>query len=169
MRRGAVILLLGVIAAITAYCALYFGKTREERQLLEAPAPELAWLKKEFRLSDAEFERVAKLHDGYLPRCEDLCRQIAQKNGELKQLVAAGDVNAAAVQDKLKEVGALRVQCQMNMFNHFLEVSRQMPPEQGKRYLQWVQQQTLTPEHSMEQRHAEESAAVQRPAGPHHH
>jgi len=29
----------------------------------------------------------------------------------------------------------------------------QMPPEQGRRYLQWVQRRTLTPEHDMAQRH----------------
>lgn len=171
MNRGAIILLMGLVAAVTAYCALYYGRTHEERKLLEAPAPELAWLKKEFQLSDAEFERVAKLHDGYLPRCEELCRQIAGRNRELKQLVASTNVDARAVEEKLKEVGELRVQCQKNMFNHFLEVSRQMPPEQGKRYLQWVQQQTLAPEHGMEQRHGsgpalETGSTAQ---GHHHH
>ncbi len=170
MKRSAIILLLGLVAAVTAYCALYYGKTREQRQLLEAPAPELAWLKKEFQLGDAEFERVAKLHEGYMPRCEELCRQVAHKNSELKQLVSAANVDASAVEEKLKEAGDLRVQCQKNMFNHFLEVSRQMPPEQGRRYLQWVQQQTLTDEHEMEQRHGSaQSQAAEQKAESHHH
>ena len=59
--------------------------------------------------------------------------------------MAGTHVDAKAVEQKLKEAGELRVQCQQNMFNHFLEVSRQMPSEQGKRYLQWVQERTLTP------------------------
>ena len=121
--------------------------------MLESPAPELAWLKKEFQLGGAEFERVAKLHEGYMPRCAELCRRIAEKNSELQQVISATNVDAKAVEQKLKEAGNLRVECQQNMFNHFLEVSRQMPAEQGRRYLQWVQQRTLTPEHDMSQRH----------------
>jgi hypothetical protein len=31
------------------------------------------------------------------------------------------------------------------MMQHFYEVSRAMPPDQGKRYLTWVQQETLLP------------------------
>ena len=155
MKRAALILLVGLLVAVAGYCTLYYRGTREHRQMLESPAPELAWLKKEFRLGDAEFERIAKLHDGYLPRCAELCRRIAAKNSELQQLMTGTNVDAKAVEQKLKEAGELRVQCQQNMFNHFLEVSRQMPPEQGNRYLQWVHQRTLTPEHDMAQRHGE--------------
>jgi hypothetical protein len=169
MKRVVVILSLGVLAAMTAYCAVYFAKTRDQRQLLESPAPELAWLKKEFHLGDAEFSRIATLHDGYLPRCEELCRRIAQKNSELKQLVAGTNVDAQAVERTLKEAADLRADCQKNMFNHFLDVSRQMPPEQGRRYLQWVQQQTLAPDHDMGQRHTSEKVPTAPEAPQHHH
>jgi len=153
MKRAALILVVGLLAAVGGYCTLYYCGTRPQRHMLESPAPELAWLRKEFNLSDAEFARVAELHEGYMPRCAELCRQIAKKNAELRQLLAGTNVDAKAVEQKLKEAGELRVQCQKNMFNHFLEVSHQMPPEQGRRYLQWVQQKTLTPEHDMAQRH----------------
>lgn len=163
MKRAALILLAGLLAAAAGFCALYYLGLHEHRSMLESPAPELAWLKREFRLGDAEFERVARLHDGYMPRCAELCRQIAARNAELQQLLAGTNVDAKAVEQKLKEAGDLRVQCQQNMFNHFVEVSRQMPPEQGRRYLQWVQQRTLTPEHDMAQRHDNGHA----PAHPH--
>jgi Spy/CpxP family protein refolding chaperone len=154
MKRAALILFVGLVAAIAGYCTLYYCGTRPQRQMLESPTPELAWLKKEFNLGDAEFARVAELHEGYMPRCAELCRQIAKRNSELQQLLGGTNVDAKVVEQKLKEAGDLRVQCQQNMFNHFLEVSRQMPPEQGKRYLQWVQQRTLVPEHDMAQRHS---------------
>ena len=156
MKRATIILIAGLLAAVAAYCAIYYRGTSEHRRMLEGPAPELAWLKKEFQLGDAEFERIAKLHEGYMPRCAELCRRIADKNSELQQLIAGTNVDKAAVEQKLREAGDLRVQCQQNMFNHFLEVSRHMPPEQGRRYLQWVQQRTLTPEHDMAQRHGAE-------------
>ena len=153
MKRAMIILIGGLVAAMAGYCAIYFRGTSEQRQMLECPAPELAWLKKEFQIPDAEFDRITKLHEAYLPRCAEFCQRIAEKNAELHQLLASSNVDSIAVEQKLKEAGDLRVQCQQNMFNHFLEVSRQMSPEQGQRYLQWVQQRTLTPEHDMAQRH----------------
>ena len=35
------------------------------------------------------------------------------------------------------------------MLKHFFEVSRTMPPEQGRRYLTWVQEQTCLREQTM--------------------
>jgi Spy/CpxP family protein refolding chaperone len=153
MKRAALILVVGLLAAVAGYCTLYYCGTKQRREMMESPAPELAWLKNEFKLGDAEIKRITELHEGYIPRCTELCRQIAKKNSELQQLLGGTNVDAKVVEQKLKEAGDLRVQCQQNMFNHFLEVSRQMPPEQSKRYLQWVQQRTLTPEHDMAQRH----------------
>jgi Spy/CpxP family protein refolding chaperone len=156
MKRAVAIAIAGLVAAVASYCVLYHCGTKKHREMMQAPAPELAWLKKEFRLSDAEFDRITKLHEGYMPRCAELCRRIAHKNSELQQIISSTNVDAQAVEHKLKEAGDLRVECQKNMFNHFLEVSHQMPPEQGKRYLQWVQQRTLTPDHDMvDQYHGE--------------
>lgn len=149
MKRAVFIIMAGLAAAAAGYCALYFHGTSEHRQMLESPAPELAWLKKEFHLGDAEFERIAQLHEGYMPRCAELCRRIVQKNSELRLLVSAADVDSKAVEQKLKEAGDLRVECQKNMFNHFLAVSRQMPAGQGRRYLQWVEQRMVAPDHDM--------------------
>src|SRR5262245_20235184 len=128
MKRTAVILIVGLVAAVAGYCALYYCGTKKHREMMQSSAPELAWLKNEFRLTDAEFDRIAKLHEGYMPRCAELCRRIAEKNSELRHIVSSTHVDAKAVEQKLKEAGELRVECQQNMFNHFLEVSRQMPP-----------------------------------------
>ena len=46
-------------------------------------------------------------------------------------------------QQRLAEVAALRAKCQGNMLAHFYEVSRAMPPEQGRRYLAEMQRLTL--------------------------
>ncbi len=158
MKRATIIVLVGLLAAVVSYCALYYSGTRKHREMMNSSTPELAWLKNEFGLGEAEFERIAKLHEGYMPRCAELCQRIAQKNSELRQIVSSANVDAKAVEMKLKEAGDLRVECQKNMFNHFLEVSRQMPRDQGKRYLEWVQQRTLAPEQDMAGRHSSEHA-----------
>jgi len=76
---------------------------------------------------------------------------------ELKELLAKTDRWTTEIEAKLTEAGQLRVQFQKNMLRHFLEVSRNMPPEQGKRYLAWVQEKTFLPEHKM---HSQGSPSV---------
>ena len=153
MKRAVMIVIAGLLAAAVGYCALYYRVTKEHREMMRSSSPELMWLKKEFRLGDAEFDRVMKLHEGYLSGCAELCGRIAQKNAELQTILAATNVDAKAVEQKIHEAGDVRLECQKNMFNHFLGVSRQMPPEQGRRYLQWVQQRTLAPGYDMARQH----------------
>jgi hypothetical protein len=148
MTRGAVILAAGLIFGLCAYCGLYFAGTASHRALMQEDAPELFWLKKEFNLSDAEFRRITELHAGYLPQCAAMCQRIDAKNTELQELLSRTDGLTPEIEAKLAEAGQLRVECQKNMLRHFLEVSRSMPPSQGKRYLEWVQGMTFLPEHA---------------------
>jgi hypothetical protein len=46
------------------------------------------------------------------------------------------------IEAAVAESARLRGECQRNMLKHFYEVSRTMPPEQGRRYLAWVQERT---------------------------
>jgi hypothetical protein len=149
MKGSAIILLLGVALGAVAYGGFYFAGTAAQREMLESPVPELAWLKKEFNLGDAEFARVEQLHEGFKAECMEICRRIDLKNAELKELLAKADALTPEIQAKLSEAGQLRTQCQENMLRHFFAVSRSMPPDQGKRYLAWVQAKTFLPEHRM--------------------
>jgi hypothetical protein len=149
MKRTAIIVFSGLAIALTAYCAVYFQKTSKHRELAASQAPELAWLRDEFHLSDAEFERISELHDAYMPHCQEMCRRIDKKNVELKELLTATNTMTAAIEEKLAESSQLRLECQKQMLQHFLEVGRQMPPEQARRYLSWVQERTFLPSHGM--------------------
>lgn len=153
MKRGALILILGVVLGLCAYCGFYFGGTASHRALLESPKPELAWLKKEFDLSDADFERIVRLHGAYKTNCAEMCRRIDAKNVELEKLLATADKLSPEIEANLNEAAQLRVECQKNMLRHFLEVSRSMPSPQGKRYLAWVHEKTFLPDQQMHDRH----------------
>src|SRR5437868_5916691 len=89
MKKGILVLVLGLVAAAAAYGCIYFACTSSARTLQESSKPELAWLKEEFSLNDAEFKRVAELHAAYLPQCAEMCRQIDAQNQHLKELLAA--------------------------------------------------------------------------------
>ena len=138
----------GLAAAALGYCAIYAAQTAKVREMEHCSVPDLAWLKMEFHLSDAEFQRVSALHDAYKTACAERCLKIDARNTELRKLVAASTTVAPEIERLLGETAKLRADCQAGMLKHFYEVSRAMPPEQGQRYLDWICAQTLMPSHS---------------------
>jgi len=150
MRRGILILALGLAGAALAYRFVYLSGTTTPRAMMRSAQPELAWLKHEFNLSDTEFARVSKLHAGYLPRCMERCRRIDALNTRLSDALATASQVTPEIEKLLNERAQIRALCQTEMLKHFFEVSRTMPPEQGRRYLAWVRENTCLREQPME-------------------
>jgi hypothetical protein len=148
-KKGIFILIVGLLLGAAAYGCVYFVCTSPARTLQESSKPELAWLKDEFRLSDSEFNRVADLHAAYLPQCAEMCRAIDAQSLRLKQLLAETNQVTPEIKAAIAENARLRAECQSHMIKHFYEVSRSMPPEQGRRYLAWVQEKTCLSNDSM--------------------
>lgn len=144
MKRPWVILLGGVLLAVAAYLAFYYAGTAPSRDFSRSERPELGWLKREFRLTDAEYARVVEMHTAYLAGCAERCRLIDEKNEKLRELLSATNTITPEIELALSEAALLRSECQKQMLQHFYEVSRTMPAEQGQRYLAWVQNQTVT-------------------------
>ncbi|WCJ60253.1 periplasmic heavy metal sensor [Fontisphaera persica] len=99
---------------------------------------DLEWLRREFRLGDAEMAAIRKLHDGYRLQCQKYCNEIAAARAELARLLKTPSTAGGEVQRQLEAIGRLRAQCQAAMLRHFAEVSQVMPPEQGQRYWEEV-------------------------------
>jgi len=153
----------GLALAVLAYCLIYANQTAKLRTLEHGAAPDLAWLKNEFQLNDTEFRQVSELHGQYVSACAERCRQIDTKNAELQKLIAVSTSVTPEIERLLGEAATLRAVCQTEMLKHFFEVSRAMPPDQGKRYLDWVCCQTLTPQHSSMVPAAAPNSAHERP------
>lgn len=153
MKKSAYILLLGLLVSTAAFSGFYYLGTASSRDMMREPKPELAWLKKEFHLSDAEFTRILQMHDAYLPQCRERCLRIAQEDGRLQELLAAATNMTPEIQNLLAERAKTRADCEAEMLKHFLAVSRTMPPEQGRRYLAWVETQSCLRGQAMEERH----------------
>jgi len=143
MRRSLVIL----IGALAVGAAVFAGAFLIARQCcvqqLASSTDDLDWLRREFQLNDADMVRVRQLHEGYLPKCAEMCSRIAAKKQELESTLAGSTNVNPAVEKKLIELGELRAQCQTQMLQHFVDVSQAMPPEQGRRYLAEMQRLTL--------------------------
>ena len=140
MKKGAVILLIGLVVSTAAFSSFYYLGTASRRELLRQPQPELAWLKREFHLSDAEFTRISQMHAAYLPQCRQRCLRIAEQDRQLHQLLANATNLTPEVQNLLAQRAQTRGECETEMMKHFLTVSQTMPPEEGRRYLAWVEQ-----------------------------
>ncbi len=153
MNKGGLILLLGLLLGAAAFSGFYYLGTVSCRHIMHEPQPELAWLKSEFGLSDAEFARITKLHEAYLPQCAERCQVIEEQNRKLKDMLAKTGTVTPEIQDLLVERAKTRARCEAEMLKHFGEVSRAMPAEQGRRYLTWVQQETVLRPQNMETRH----------------
>lgn len=136
-----------VVLALAACAALFIGSFLIAQRLcakqMASSADDLDWLRQEFRLGGAEMTRVRELHEGYMPKCAEMCKQIAAKKRELESALAGATNVTDTAEQTLSELGALRAQCQMQMLRHFAEVSQAMPPEQGRRYLAEMQRLTL--------------------------
>jgi len=143
MRRSLLILLAILLAGAAITGTSYLLGWRICARQLAGSGDELAWLRREFRLSDAEMQRIRQLHEGYLPKCHENCARIAAKKQELQAVLDRAQGMTPEAQQKLDEVAALRAKCQANMLGHFYEVSQAMPPEQGRRYLAEMQRLTL--------------------------
>ncbi|MBI3852992.1 MAG: hypothetical protein HY298_22290 [Verrucomicrobia bacterium] len=153
MKRPLIVLMIGLLAAVVAYCGFYLAGTAPYRGVLHSQTPELFWLKKEFNLSEAEFARISQLHAAYRPHCMERCRRIAEQDEKLRKLLASAADLTPQIENVLAERAKLRAECESAMLRHFFEVSHTMPPEQGKRYLAWVQEKTFLQDSTMSEQH----------------
>ncbi len=166
MKKGAVILVFGVLVCTVAFAGLYSFCMASHRELLRGPEPELAWLKREFRLSDADLVRISHIHETCLPECQGRCRIIREQNEKLRQLLVQADTVTPEIKALLTERATTRAECEAAMLSHFLDVSRAMPPGQGQRYLAWVEQHTLLQIEGMENIHVKVIRGYQLPPQP---
>jgi hypothetical protein len=153
VKKGTLILLIGLVLGTGGFAAAYYVKTASCRDMMREPQPELAWLKKEFNLSETEFKRVVELHEAYLPQCGERCRKIEEQNQRLEALLAKSSEVTPEVQEMIAERARMRAACETEMLKHFVQVSHTMPPQQGQRYLAWVERHTFLNGQGMEQRH----------------
>jgi len=158
MKR-ALFILLGVAAlAMVLFAVAFWTANRLCVSRVCNATDDLAWLRQEFQLSAAEMARIQKLHEGYLPKCAEMCQKIAAKKQELDAALTGATNVTATVEKKLGELGELRAQCQAQMLRHFAEVSQAMPTEHGKRYYAEMQRLTLGTHEQVEATMSESTA-----------
>jgi hypothetical protein len=144
MNRAVLILIAALLVGGAVFSGSFFLSRRACCPTTACNADDLDWLREEFQLSDAELTKVRELHEGYRPKCAEMCRRIGDKQSELMTALTDATNFNATIETKLSELHALRAQCLGQMLKHFMDVSRAMPPEPGRRYLAEMQKLTLS-------------------------
>lgn len=79
MKRGGIILLLGLAVGAASH-VVYFNFHRPyDAGTLDG---QLAWMRSELQLSDAQFARIRELHEASSPRLRALAAQVSQMQAE---------------------------------------------------------------------------------------
>jgi hypothetical protein len=129
--------LLCVVAVVIGLAAYQLGRDTGVHEAL-AKKDALAWLRTDFRLTDAQFATIRRLHEAYAVVCEQHCQAIQEAAIRRNQLKAAPGTDAAALAAADRKVEELREVCETAIAAHVREVAAQMEPEQGRRYLALV-------------------------------
>jgi hypothetical protein len=99
---------------------------------------ENTWLKEEFSLSDTQLAAIQKIRSEYEPTCAGHCDKITAAKTKLaaaaKTTGPASDAYIAAN----AEFAAISQECAEATRLHLEAIAAQMPPEQGRRYLELV-------------------------------
>lgn len=139
MKKGLVILLIALVAGLTAFCTMRWHKASQsshgEGIVLDA-MPELNWLRKELQLTEEQFDKVRELHAAYRPKCTEMCRRIFEAHKKIESLASAHRVITPEYKVALNEHAAIHVECQEAMLNHLYQTAATLNPEQSKRYLE---------------------------------
>lgn len=139
--------LIIVLGALALGAGLFMGSFAASQRVCRACVAEapgsLHWLQGEYHLNNEQMQRIQRLHNDYVSQCDGMCRMISAKQQEVAAaLNNATNINPVA-QQKLDALAACRSQCQSQMLQYFIDVSRVMPPDQGQRYLAEMERETL--------------------------
>ncbi len=96
----------------------------------------MEWMRCEFRLTDAQYAAILKLHEEHAVVCAGHCAAVGDAREKLSAARRAGDSAAlAAAEREQREAEAV---CRTSVEAHVRQVASLMAPAEGARYLQMV-------------------------------
>ena len=139
MKRVCLILLLGLAAGAAAHIA-YFDLHRPcTGDDLDC---QLAWMRDELHLSDAQFARIKQLHEGSSPQLRVFAQEVARMQQELASFERLrrtdGRVDFLEFAQFVKNQHAVDQECQALTRRLVLDAANVMDPRQRQRYLDLI-------------------------------
>jgi hypothetical protein len=94
------ILLEGMVVLGAAYAFGHVAATSTQPTTINGHHPALGWMRTEFQLTPAQFARMREVHEGYQPKCLEMCRIIDAKHTEIQMLLAETNVVTPQIKQK---------------------------------------------------------------------
>lgn len=145
MKKVLAIWIFAVVICGAGYWTYYHFATAPNSSMLENSNGEMEWLRKEFHLTDTQFERIQKLHREYAPKCDLMCDRIGKANARFDQITNASKSYTPEVEAAMKECLAVQGDCRQALLAHIYAVSAEMSPADGARYLGMMKARILEP------------------------
>ena len=138
MKTGLLILLMALAAGSTAFWVTRTHQQHGRQAVLLDAMPELAWLRGDIQLSDAQFAQACALHTAYRPQCAMMCQRIADAHAHLESLAQTGRSMTPELAAAILELARVRAECQQKMLEHLYQTARLFDDRQAARYLEKV-------------------------------
>lgn len=135
MKKGLVILVIALLAGITAFWLMRSQKQADRGVNLIDSMPELTWMEKELGLSDEQLAKVSALHTAYRPECDRMCGLIADSGEKVAKLASAGREVSPELEAAIREHAQVEADCRKAMVAHLYRTAAALNPDQASRYL----------------------------------
>jgi hypothetical protein len=139
------ILLLAIATGFGAFWLCTFFGTSDLRSVTANRDADLMWLRREFDLTDVQFQRIQALHTAYASKCDQMCQRIMNANAALDAAISRNKQVTPEIEQAMGEVARVQQDCRQSTLAHVYEVSAQMSPSSAARYLQMMQQKIFQP------------------------
>ena len=139
----AAILFAAIAAGFGAFWFCTFFGTTDLRSVSADRDAGLVWLRREFHLTDAQFQRIQALQTAYAGKCDLMCQEIMNANAALDAAISRNRRVTPEIQQAMGEVARVQQECQQSMLAHIYEVSEQMNPNSAERYVQIMKQRII--------------------------
>ena len=138
MKKALVILVIALAAGVAAFWVTRSHQQAAHPNVLLDAIPELAWLRGELKLSDAQFAQASALHAAYRPQCAAMCRRIAETHARMADLARRGRSLSPELVAAIHEHARVRAECQQKMLEHLYQTADLLDDGQAARYLATV-------------------------------
>jgi hypothetical protein len=134
-----------IAAGLGAFWLCTFFGTSDLRSVSADRDADLVWLRREFDLTDVQFQRIQSLHTAYAAKCDLMCQRIMNANAALDAAISRNKQVTPEIQQAMGQVAQVQLDCRQSMLTHVYEVSAQMSPSSAARYLKMMKQRIIEP------------------------
>ncbi len=138
MKRATMILCGILLVGVAVSQAVFWIAHANVHAIAHSSSPELEWLKREFEIEGEQWEAIRNLHLIHDKQCIAYCEELDASNEELLKLMRASREITPELEESLRRATDLRERCRKATLKHIYDVSREMSPEAGGRYLEMM-------------------------------